>query len=151
MIRRPPRSTLFPYTTLFRSVRIGVRAPGDRDHRSEFGISDRGEGARHSREDDRDDDRRSGADVARVATDRRADRREDTRADDSPDAECRELERTERAPQTAADLTVSDALVDGFPREQLALEHAIPFSVGCDDSCLWIDGHAGDVIDVAPV
>src|SRR2546425_841965 len=25
MIRRPPRSTLFPYTTLFRSDRIGVR------------------------------------------------------------------------------------------------------------------------------
>src|SRR3712207_7406598 len=24
MIRRPPRSTLFPYTTLFRSVRIGA-------------------------------------------------------------------------------------------------------------------------------
>src|SRR3712207_7056784 len=30
MIRRPPRSTLFPYTTLFRSVDRGVRpAPGD--------------------------------------------------------------------------------------------------------------------------
>src|SRR5256885_7944709 len=29
MIRRPPRSTLFPYTTLFRSVRAGV-APGQR-------------------------------------------------------------------------------------------------------------------------
>src|SRR5258708_27252751 len=29
MIRRPPRSTLFPYTTLFRSV----RGPVDRDHR----------------------------------------------------------------------------------------------------------------------
>src|SRR5476651_1656633 len=29
MIRRPPRSTLFPYTTLFRSVhRIGARRPG---------------------------------------------------------------------------------------------------------------------------
>src|SRR2546430_12307062 len=27
MIRRPPRSTLFPYTTLFRSCRIGQR-PG---------------------------------------------------------------------------------------------------------------------------
>src|SRR3712207_6944237 len=27
MIRRPPRSTLFPYTTLFRSTRQGVRAP----------------------------------------------------------------------------------------------------------------------------
>src|SRR5256885_8470605 len=24
MIRRPPRSTLFPYTTLFRSVHVGV-------------------------------------------------------------------------------------------------------------------------------
>src|SRR3712207_8645999 len=30
MIRRPPRSTLFPYTTLFRSVdRVDDRAPGD--------------------------------------------------------------------------------------------------------------------------
>src|ERR1041385_1976822 len=28
MIRRPPRSTLFPYTTLFRSVEIDVVAPG---------------------------------------------------------------------------------------------------------------------------
>src|SRR5256886_14394860 len=29
MIRRPPRSTLFPYTTLFRSVTIlNMRAPG---------------------------------------------------------------------------------------------------------------------------
>src|SRR3712207_8258919 len=30
MIRRPPRSTLFPYTTLFRS-QAGVRAPAPRD------------------------------------------------------------------------------------------------------------------------
>src|SRR2546422_6844409 len=30
MIRRPPRSTLFPYTTLFRSPRPG---PGSRGHR----------------------------------------------------------------------------------------------------------------------
>src|ERR1041385_9142585 len=31
MIRRPPRSTLFPYTTLFRSIRFGINyqlAPG---------------------------------------------------------------------------------------------------------------------------
>src|SRR5256885_4295599 len=28
MIRRPPRSTLFPYTTLFRSVRPAFRHPG---------------------------------------------------------------------------------------------------------------------------
>src|SRR2546429_6697328 len=30
MIRRPPRSTLFPYTTLFRSVRRGSHARGPR-------------------------------------------------------------------------------------------------------------------------
>src|ERR1051326_9342101 len=43
MIRRPPRSTLFPYTTLFRSVRSGIefaparreRSTGPGRHRSE--------------------------------------------------------------------------------------------------------------------
>src|SRR3712207_8719017 len=30
MIRRPPRSTLFPYTTLFLSLRCAVRAAGAR-------------------------------------------------------------------------------------------------------------------------
>src|SRR2546425_8677271 len=29
MIRRPPRSTLFPYTTLFRSRRSGTPVPGN--------------------------------------------------------------------------------------------------------------------------
>src|SRR5690348_17445093 len=29
MIRRPPRSTLFPYTTLFRSVHVVIRAAMD--------------------------------------------------------------------------------------------------------------------------
>src|SRR5215475_11617315 len=33
MIRRPPRSTLFPYTTLFRSRRRHDAAPGDRGPR----------------------------------------------------------------------------------------------------------------------
>src|SRR2546430_14410525 len=28
MIRRPPRSTLFPYTTLFRSDSVGLPCPG---------------------------------------------------------------------------------------------------------------------------
>src|SRR2546427_10069383 len=28
MIRRPPRSTLFPYTTLFRSIKVGRLAAG---------------------------------------------------------------------------------------------------------------------------
>src|SRR2546422_2125834 len=29
MIRRPPRSTLFPYTTLFRSLEVGRQPPRD--------------------------------------------------------------------------------------------------------------------------
>ena len=33
MIRRPPRSTLFPYTTLFRSVRVGEEATLKHFHR----------------------------------------------------------------------------------------------------------------------
>src|SRR2546426_8675072 len=33
MIRRPPRSTLFPYTTLFRSkARDAARSAGDQEH-----------------------------------------------------------------------------------------------------------------------
>src|SRR5256885_14327936 len=32
MIRRPPRSTLFPYTTLFRSEQVTARAPAHRLH-----------------------------------------------------------------------------------------------------------------------
>src|SRR2546422_2260456 len=36
MIRRPPRSTLFPYTTLFRSVEHGLQADHDRqNHRGD--------------------------------------------------------------------------------------------------------------------
>src|SRR3712207_1204841 len=37
MIRRPPRSTLFPYTTLFRSVRLIIGAIGER---VDFGFED---------------------------------------------------------------------------------------------------------------
>src|SRR2546430_10176830 len=41
MIRRPPRSTLFPYTTLFRSLRVGhllaeTREVGGENRRGEF-------------------------------------------------------------------------------------------------------------------
>src|SRR4051812_49983431 len=38
MIRRPPRSTLFPYTTLFRSVRSDEQAP--RESRLRFLLLD---------------------------------------------------------------------------------------------------------------
>src|SRR5258708_37276455 len=33
MIRRPPRSTLFPYTTLFRSLHLSIKGLGDETQR----------------------------------------------------------------------------------------------------------------------
>src|SRR3972149_7663898 len=42
MIRRPPRSTLFPYTTLFRSIVLGGRVGGS-DGESDGGWSQRSE------------------------------------------------------------------------------------------------------------
>src|SRR5256885_5282242 len=36
MIRRPPRSTLFPYTTLFRSLMLGVIVGADDNHERDF-------------------------------------------------------------------------------------------------------------------
>src|SRR3712207_7878031 len=45
MIRRPPRSTLFPYTTLFRSVGLEVRADDVGEARR---IDDLGHGLAHA-------------------------------------------------------------------------------------------------------
>src|SRR2546426_5386407 len=43
MIRRPPRSTLFPYTTLFRSSGLDQKGQDDRSrHASRKGLSVRG-------------------------------------------------------------------------------------------------------------
>src|SRR2546429_7192477 len=46
MIRRPPRSTLFPYTTLFRSARLAAeadqRAPGPDEGRPDAEATRRG-------------------------------------------------------------------------------------------------------------
>src|SRR2546426_12539217 len=39
MIRRPPRSTLFPYTTLFRSYLVGGKLPVDPLHHARGGDS----------------------------------------------------------------------------------------------------------------
>src|SRR5690349_24140170 len=63
MIRRPPRSTLFPYTTLFRSrvrrrrrARPGAIGSGDRDR---CPAADPGHRGRHLVFDRRDQDRKS--------------------------------------------------------------------------------------------
>src|SRR2546427_11369429 len=45
MIRRPPRSTLFPYTTLFRSLRFLGGEPGDRLELALLLLERRGEAA----------------------------------------------------------------------------------------------------------
>src|SRR2546427_4051315 len=56
MIRRPPRSTLFPYTTLFRSVRGAVPVPrADRRHHAVAGpagvpVGDRRRSEEHTSE-----------------------------------------------------------------------------------------------------
>src|SRR3712207_7950574 len=56
MIRRPPRSTLFPYTTLFRSDRVGQVAGTAR--LGVRGAADRvGRGHRQQRDADDGDDR----------------------------------------------------------------------------------------------
>src|SRR5437773_8909743 len=49
MIRRPPRSTLFPYTTLFRSHEGGRGEPAPEDRRRERNVDDRS-GRRRSEE-----------------------------------------------------------------------------------------------------
>src|SRR5438874_5993248 len=50
MIRRPPKSTLFPYTTLFRSLGVqGLPVPA-RDHRPGGASRDHGCGCRRSEE-----------------------------------------------------------------------------------------------------
>src|SRR5258705_5677404 len=40
MIRRPPRSTLFPYTTLFRSCKYAAHSPSKATHRT-TGVANR--------------------------------------------------------------------------------------------------------------
>src|SRR2546422_1545826 len=48
MIRRPPRSTLFPYTTLFRSTREGDRGRGVGDVQATAGVGTKGTPGRDS-------------------------------------------------------------------------------------------------------
>src|SRR5690349_23971782 len=57
MIRRPPRSTLFPYTTLFRSRRLWILekrlVPGQPDRQEADRIVGRDSGVRHLLKQDR--------------------------------------------------------------------------------------------------
>src|SRR3712207_8147082 len=75
MIRRPPRSTLFPYTTLFRSPPAGLllglplRRPRHRrqhQHREDLGLLGRQEAVAHRRWDRRERAGGSGEDTAEL-------------------------------------------------------------------------------------
>src|SRR2546430_10125029 len=57
MIRRPPRSTLFPYTTLFRS--IGEERPDPGDHILGGELGSVAQGAAHAAHRDGAEDRKS--------------------------------------------------------------------------------------------
>src|SRR3712207_7236884 len=60
MIRRPPRSTLFPYTTLFRSGgELLPRLPGSPDRRAELERVSRGAGGVAGEGAERQPDRKS--------------------------------------------------------------------------------------------
>src|SRR2546425_2636167 len=50
MIRRPPRSTLFPYTTLFRSPPLGPAAPISHDAPLASAAAHRGRSEEHTSE-----------------------------------------------------------------------------------------------------
>src|SRR3712207_9549029 len=66
MIRRPPRSTLFPYTTLFRSVDVGQRVAEQREERLDAGDPVRQLGWLVVGDEVRREERVDGVDVARV-------------------------------------------------------------------------------------
>ena len=85
-----------------RRVGVGVGGSRHRHHRRELGVAQRGEAAGDRRQHERQDDRRSGAQVIRPAGGRRPDRREEAGADDRADAEGGELQRAEGALQLLA-------------------------------------------------
>src|SRR5256885_2886006 len=63
MIRRPPRSTLFPYTTLFRSGLVDIGAHDHRrvvgDELNRYGVDERRHGCRHFRQRERSEEHTS--------------------------------------------------------------------------------------------
>src|SRR3712207_7944772 len=81
MIRRPPRSTLFPYTTLFRSVDVDAHQRrrlailGGGTHRlPQLGVLDEGGQPEHQRDRRADDDQVLGGEADPVRQDRKSTR-----------------------------------------------------------------------------
>src|SRR3712207_8776544 len=90
MIRRPPRSTLFPYTTLFRSAPPLRRAPGGRAHPGPRG----GRRRRHRGDPDRETDRGGGL-RDRLGLDRKSTRLNSSHANISYAVFCLKKKKTQ--------------------------------------------------------
>src|SRR5262249_51610235 len=97
-----------------RRVRVDVRRAGDRDHRGELRVAERGEDAGRARHEEGDDDGRAG-DVVRGD----AREHEDAGADDGADAEARERDGTEGAPEALVAVRFGEKL-----GERLLLEES---------------------------
>src|SRR5688572_31734752 len=76
MLRRPPRSTLFPYTTLFRSLDHTLRRSAQRERIGRNVLRDGRAGAdiRAAADADRRDELRVGADERAIFEDRKSTR-----------------------------------------------------------------------------
>ena len=142
-----------------RGIGVGVGAAGDRDHRRQLGIAQRGEAADNRDQHQRQRQRRARAgtaecrrvmdDVIReravqdggcvefLPGDRGADNGEDAGADDCADAESGERPRPERLLEPMFRLLrVGDQLVNGLARENLFRQGIAPGSggIGCLNS-----------------
>ena len=98
-----------------RRVRVRVRDPGLRNHRRELGVAQPGEAAGDRREQEREDERRSGAGAETASPDdRRADRSAKMPAPITAPIATHEMPRAERPLEPAAPLGVRLAIGDGF-------------------------------------
>ena len=102
-------------------VRVRVGAAGDGHERGELGIAEGAEAASEGGDQDRDDQRWSGADVVGAAGRCRADDREDSGADDRADTERDQLDGTEGALEMGGGIfRLGEKRVEGLPSKQPA-------------------------------
>ena len=111
-----------------RGVSVGVGAAGDRNHRRELGIAERGKRARQTREHVRQHDGR-----ARLVGRGRAGQDEDAGPDDRADAEQCQVHRRQRPlERLGAALRVSDQLLDRLGLQEIRV-HSPSRKVGTRD------------------
>ena len=111
-----------------RRVRVRVRAPRLRDHRRELGVAEPSEAARGAQQEERQHERRTGADTNDLAVRphlprrRRADRRENAGADHRPDGEHDQIAGAERPLHRERRVGLGDELADRLAAKQIGHE-----------------------------